>query len=65
MMTLLIVLSIVLLVLIVGTVRVVKGDKKNRYIEWNDRKSFIRIWPNPGWTINGRHWCRAKKARGH
>lgn len=59
------ILAIVALLLLVVAVKVVTGGKRIRLYEWNDRQSYIRLWPNPGWTINGRHWCRAKKARGH
>ena len=61
----LIVVLIVLTVLTVLTVKTVRGGKRIRLYEWNDRQSYVRLTPNPGFVIGGRHWCRAKKGRGH
>lgn len=63
-MTYLIILAVVALV-----VAVVYWDHRRnrriRMVEWNKRQSYIRVYPNPGFTIKGRHWDKHNGRRGH
>jgi hypothetical protein len=44
-------------------VRFAVSQKKNpriRMLEWNKTESYVRLYPNPGFQLRGRHWCKAK-----
>lgn len=32
-------------------------DGSTQYVS-HDHKNWIRVFPNPGYRINGKHWCR-------
>lgn len=35
-------------------------ERRNGFgMPYIDFKHFIRLWPNPGFTIGPLHWCRA------
>lgn len=41
-------------------VKVARGGKRVRIIEWNDGQSYVRFTPNPGIRTKNRHWERGK-----
>lgn len=42
-----------------------RRNPRIRMVEWGKRQKFIRLYPNPGFTIGSKHWCKAKGRRGH
>lgn len=43
-----------------GRVGELYGQTEPEVVEYRDFASFIRLWPNPGFTVAGRHWCRSR-----
>jgi len=41
------------------------APKKLRMVELGKQGAYIRFYPNPGFTVGGRHWCRHKRDKGY
>lgn len=64
-MTTLIIVAVVVLLIAAAVYWDHRRNPRIRMVEWNKRQKYIRLYPNPGFNIGSKHWCRAKGRRGH